>query len=97
MISPGRRDRSGGDRSGSRFGFPSRTAGGSDRNDRGDRNDRADRDNRDGSGQRDFRDNQDSRGPKQANTARDLARKALAEVDRGAYANLILPEIFRNF
>ena len=96
-------DRGGSGGSGSRFGFPSRTAGGSDRNDRDDRNDgnnrsgRDGRDNRGGSGQRDFRDNQDSRGPKQAITARDLARKALAEVDRGAYANLILPEIFRNF
>jgi 16S rRNA (cytosine967-C5)-methyltransferase len=84
-------DRSGSDRgagSGSRFGFPSRTAGNGDRNDRNDRS---------GSSQRDFRDNQDSRAPRQPITARDLARKALAEVDRGAYANLILPEIFRNF
>jgi 16S rRNA (cytosine967-C5)-methyltransferase len=91
--------RPGGDRSGSRFGFPSRTAGGS--NDRNDRNDRdrgaGDRDNRGGSGRRDFRENQDSRAPKAPITARDLARKALAEVDRGAYANLILPEIFRSF
>ena len=95
-----RSDRSDRGGSGSRFGFPSRTAGESDRNDRNDRNDgnnRDGRDNRGGSGQRDLRDNQDSRGPKQAITARDLARKALAEVDRGAYANLILPEIFRNF
>jgi 16S rRNA (cytosine967-C5)-methyltransferase len=91
--------RPGGDRSGSRFGFPSRTAGGSDRNDRNDRNDRGtgDRENRGGSGRRDFRENQDSRAAKAPITARDLARKALAEVDRGAYANLILPEIFRNF
>lgn len=88
--------RPGGDRSGSRFGFPSRTAGGNDRNDRNDRG-AGDRDNRGGSGRRDFRENQDSRAAKTPITARDLARKALAEVDRGAYANLILPEIFRSF
>lgn len=85
-------DRSGSDRPDSRFGFPSRTAGGSNHGDRDNRGD-----NRGGSGSRDFRENQDSRAPKQPITARDLARKALAEVDRGAYANLILPEIFRNF
>ena len=85
------------DRSGSRFGFPSRTAGGADRNGGGDRDNRDNRDNRGGSGRRDFRENQDSRAPKAPITARDLARKALAEVDRGAYANLILPEIFRSF